>query len=153
MSLLERDLDDLVGRAQGPAILGATVTAPAGAARPEPWRAQYERCKPWLAEALEGSLYTADDLERVLSEGRAKLWPGKGSAIVTEIERYPTETVMRCWLGGGDMDELLGMAPGVMAEGRMQGCVSAIVEGRKGWEKALKGLGFGFYSATFRAVL
>ena len=89
----------------------------------------------------------------MLSEGRAKLWPGKGSAIVTEIERYPTETVMRFWLGGGDMDELLGMAPGVMAEGRMQGCASAIVEGRKGWEKALKGLGFSFYSATFRAVL
>ena len=148
MSLLDRELDDLVGGAPS-----ATVAALAGAARPELWRAQYDRCKPWLAEALEGSLYSLADLERGLSEGRAKLWPGKGSAMITEIERYPTETVMRCWLGGGDMDELLAMAPGVMAEGRMAGCTAALVEGRKGWERVLKDLGFGFYSATFRAVL
>ncbi len=54
---------------------------------------------------------------------------------------------------GGDMDEVVAMIPGVMSVGRMMGCSSVLVEGRKGWERVLAALGFEHFSTTLRKDL
>lgn len=115
--------------------------------------AQFERCKPWLEAALKDTFYTLDDVERALIEGRAKLWPGKESAIVTELITYPNEKSMQCWLAGGNLDEILGMIPGIEAEARLIGCTSATVQGRHEWQKVLADKGYEFYSVTLRKAI
>jgi hypothetical protein len=47
---------------------------------------------------------------------------------------------------GGDLTEILAMVPGMEAFARLNGCSRSIVEGRKGWEKALRAGGYGFMS-------
>lgn len=81
---------------------------------------------------------TLEDLERALSEGWALLWHGERSAMVTT--RHGPE--MHVWLGCGDMQELKAMAPGVFAHARAVGCTDMTINGRAGWSRALKDLGF-----------
>lgn len=110
----------------------------------------FERCRPWLVEALDGTFYTIDDVARALAENRAQLWPGKNAVIVTEINTYPSERVIQVWLAGGDMQEIMQMAAGLESWARLNGCSSVLVEGRKGWARTLNAQGYEPY--TFTAI-
>lgn len=113
----------------------------------------FERCLPWIEAALEGGFYTVADVARALGENRAQLWPGKNAAIVTEIDTMAQKRVVRVWLAGGDMNEVLEMAKGIEAWARLNGCTEVLVEGRKGWEKMLKPMDYDFFSVVLRKVL
>ena len=108
----------------------------------------FERCRPWLVEALEGSFFTIEDVARALADNRAQLWPGKNAVIVTEIQTYPNERVIQVWLAGGDMQEIMQMAAGLESWARLNGCSSVLVEGRQGWARVLKEQGYEPYSYT-----
>jgi hypothetical protein len=114
---------------------------------------QLERCRHWLEPALEDGFYSWDDVVASLHQGRAMLWPGSNSAIVTEDQTYPTGRVMQVWLAGGDMAEILQMAPGIEAMARLRGCVAVLVEGRDGWTKTLEPLGYKPWSVTLHKAL
>lgn len=119
---------------------------------PPPELQQFERCKEWLEAGLEGSPLTMVDLLKAIANG-AILWPGKKAAMVTEIGPFGDGKAISVLSAGGDMEELRQMALGVEAMGRMNGCSFALVEGRKGWERALKNDGYVFQSVVLKKVL
>lgn len=73
-----------------------------------------------------------------------QFWPGENCACVTEIIEFPQLKALNFFLVGGDMDELLTkMHHAVIEWARANGCKRvALVLGRKGWERALKPMGY-----------
>ena len=150
---LDADLADDVSREMAEA-LGRADPLPEAVRPTSGPLYELERCRQWLEPALEGGFYGWDDVERALAERRAQLFPGAAAAIVTETIDYPNGAkAMQVWLAGGDMEEVVAMAPGLMSVARMMGCTDVLVEGRKGWERILGALGFTFFSTTLRRVL
>lgn len=102
--------------------------------------AEFERCKGWLQAALdrggEGTHTLRDVLEALLA-GRAHLWPGTKSALVTEFVYYPRSKTLNLWLAGGDLLELRDMEPKLLEFGLANGCDAMELSGRKGWCRAL----------------
>lgn len=108
---------------------------------PEEW----ERCKHWIAAALEygGGTHDIDDVRAMCERGEARFWPGRNAAAVVEVITYPRKTVLHLWLNGGDMAELLDeMLPKVEAWGAECGCDMAMTTGRPGWDRAMKPYGY-----------
>jgi hypothetical protein len=63
------------------------------------------------------------------------------------IER-PDGLSINVWLSAGDKQELLDMAPRIIDWARSKGCVEATIEGRMGWVRVLKPLGFEMKAVT-----
>jgi hypothetical protein len=110
---------------------------------PEEWLAgHFQRCSPWLQGALDRS-HGTHELKHVweaLAKGSAQLWPLPNSAVVTAIEHYPTGiTALRYWLAGGDLNEILGSEQLIESWAKERGCTRVVINGRRGWLKALKG--------------
>lgn len=97
-----------------------------------------------LREGLEKALKrggegdTLQDLELALAAGSALLWIGERSGLVTTRHGYD----LHVWLGCGDLRELKSIAPGVFAHARAIGCTDITIEGRRGWDRVLRDLGF-----------
>lgn len=100
---------------------------------------EWTRCRKWILPALED--VTEIRLIQALVAGRAQLWPGRRSAVVTEMISGD-EIKLILWLAGGDLREILGMQPGLEAWARAQGAASAWVDGRKGWRRVMTKKGF-----------
>ena len=84
----------------------------------------FERCWPWLAEALrrgDGADLSKESMKTLLLSGKAMLWPGEGGALVTQCVIRPEGRFLHCWLGGGALPSLLAMRAGVEAWGRAMG--------------------------------
>ena len=109
-------------------------------------RREFERSWPWLQAAIETigqQTHTKDHIWQRLETGRAQLWPLPNSAIVTEIVTYDNDVRhLRGWLAGGDLDEIRSLMPSLEEFGRRNGCSKAIIEGRKGWTRALAAQGY-----------
>lgn len=118
-----------------------------------PIMAQLERCRPWLEPALEGSFWTWPEVEAGVIGNKAILVPGNKAAMLTEDQIYATGRVMHVWIAGGDMDELVAMAPGVEALARLRGCKTVTIDGRRGWERILKAFGYKLTSCTLQKEL
>lgn len=97
-----------------------------------------------IEDALEysGGTHDFDDVRAGILSGKMQLWPGKRSAVVTEIVDYAKKRSLHVFLAGGDLEELLGGMDDAIAWGRSQGCVAMTLSGRRGWEKVLSGHGF-----------
>lgn len=119
----------------------------------DPKTAEFERCLPWLKGALTDTHFDISDVARALGDNRAQLWPGKSACIVTEIDTLAQTRVVRVWLAGGDMDEILTMAKGIEAWARLNGCTEVLVEGREGWKRALKDQDYDLFSVVLRKKL
>jgi len=152
---IDNDLDEVLGLArqiepepQEPASL--EVVQPNTVL---PLHTQWERFKPQFAEAMRESPHSVEDLERSIGQGRTMFFPGKNAAITAEKAVYGSEAFFQVTWSVGDMDEILSLAPGVEAVGRLLGCSSMLVEGRRGWEKVLAPLGYGFWSITLKKAL
>jgi len=105
---------------------------------------ELERCRGWIEAALEyggGTHYYEDVVESIVS-GKMQLWPAKDSCLVTEITVFPRKKVLHVFLGGGDLDEIIGMHSSVVQWAKAQGCESLTMTGRKGWAKPLKDNGW-----------
>lgn len=110
----------------------------------------WARCRNWLLPAM-----VEDTEEHVLAElstNRAQLWPGRQSAMVTQLVKQ-NELRLHVWLAGGDLADLLSMTPGVEAWGRQQGCTFATINGRKGWARLLRSAGFFDVDGELRKTL
>lgn len=119
-----------------------------------PMAAQWARWKPLFAEAMDGSFHSIDGLEKLVLQGRVQFWPGKDAAIITEIMTYVggEKAIQGLW-AAGDMAEVMELVPGAEAYGRLMGCTSVLIEGRAGWARALKSLGYKPWSVTVRKPL
>lgn len=114
-------------------------------------RMELSRCRPWIEAALARQpLHSFADVEAALAEGRAQLFPGERSVIVTAIEDYPNgERVIDTWLAGGDGEEIAEtMRPKVEAWAESQGCTLVTVSGRKGWERMLAPHGYDHFATV-----
>lgn len=109
----------------------------------ESWETEFERCRVWIEDALEygGGLYALSDIRQGVASGMYQLWPGKQSVCITELCRYPQAAAVNVLLGGGDLTELLEMAPHVLDWARANGAKVATIYGRPGWSKVFKQIG------------
>lgn len=80
-----------------------------------------------------------DELAVRLDDGRAQIWAGNASAAVTEITE---DGVLRIWLAGGDIRDLLSGLPVAEALARRLGLRGVETEGRDGWRRVLARFGF-----------
>lgn len=101
------------------------------------WKSEFDRCRPWLEAALEynGGTHSLEDIETAIAEGKAQLWPGQRSAIVTEMIQHPRATDLIFFLAGGELDELREMTPVIEEWAKEQGCSRTILYGRRGWDR------------------
>ena len=92
-------------------------------------------CYPRLEKAIEmmHGLHDGGTVLNMILEGKADLWPGERSAIVTQIVTYPLGKCLHFWLAGGSLDELKRMEPEIVAWGKRQGCIADSISGRRGW--------------------
>ncbi len=100
-------------------------------------RAEWRRCAPWLAAALDGS-HALDDVWEGVAAGEFHFWPGVRSAAVGELVQHPRRRDYHVWLAGGDLSELIEMERAACAFARALGCDRITINGRKGWARALK---------------
>lgn len=105
--------------------------------------AQFFRLRDVLKEAtdVEGDVTVAEVLDEVLA-GRAQLWPGDASVLVTQCVEHDGVRAIHAWLGGGILSELASMRPGVEAFGRAMGARFATIDGRPGWERFYRRYGY-----------
>ena len=101
---------------------------------------EWDRCSKWLQDALDaaGNLATLDQVKSLVDEGKARFWPGKECAFVTEIVQYPNKRALNIWLAGGDLQEMLSFEPMVRAYAKDKGCDLLVIQGRPGWQKVFK---------------
>lgn len=106
-------------------------------------KAEFDRCAPWLENALEYANKTHDiaDIWEGIVEGRYQFWPAERGALVTEIQVYPKRNVFHVFLGGGDLDQLVDMVQSVRIYAETIGCKSVTVSGRRGWTRVLESRG------------
>ena len=98
------------------------------------------RCRPWIEAALEYSGGTHDyfDVCQAVFTGKMQLWAAEKGCMVTEIVVYPKKKVLHIFLAGGELDQILDMEGSLIEWGKMQGCSSLTLAGRKGWIRTLK---------------
>lgn len=118
-----------------------------GAINPPAWVAEFWRCAPWMCEALEHNdgAHSLRDVFDGIQEGRYQFWPAETCVLVSEILLFPQKKVFNYFLVGGDGNaEMQVMVPYAEAWAKAQGCKSATLCGRRGWErqKWLKDFGY-----------
>jgi len=111
------------------------------------------RWRPEIAKACDGSHQRIEDVERSLAEGRAHLLTLPDCCFVVEIAAYPAATACQVMWGAGELDAIVDAAPRLHAWARRQGCTEMLVEGRAGWVRALKDIGYRPWSVTLRKSL
>lgn len=95
------------------------------------WWGAYERLKPKLEKAMGPEGYTAGWLEPRLLDGRAQLWLGERSALITEVDVWTIAAA-------GDQREIIdALRPQAEAWATAKGFSQSIVDGRAGWRRAL----------------
>jgi hypothetical protein len=154
MNFLDELAEICGGETEKPA-LRIVEPVPPPAPETSPAFREWDRCKPWIEAALEGGFYDIAHIEAMLKRpaNPAQFWPGKNAAIVTEVQDHGSHRVLFVWAAGGDMDEIIAMAPGIEAVGRLLGCQYAMSEGRSGWQRVMKRHGFETFSVTIRKAL
>ena len=111
-------------------------------AKREPWEIEWERCKPWLEKAMKyQDTYTIDDIEDKIRNGIALLWPGKKSAMVTEIIPFPQMLSMNILVFAGNFKEFEEMLKHIETYAKEAGIKRLYGGGRKGWIRKAKHLG------------
>jgi hypothetical protein len=106
------------------------------------FEAEWDRCAPWIASALDmsGGSHDLADVKALVERGEARLWGWANSALVTEVQVWPRAKFLLLWLAGGDLGELRDeILPLAEAYGREQGCTRCYIVGRPGWAKVLPG--------------
>lgn len=91
-----------------------------------------------LEPALDGN--TWDDVLERLKANTAQLWFAEdgSAAMLTEL----FGDCIHVWLGGGRLRALLDLRPRVEATARYWGIKRATINGRPGWNRALRRCGY-----------
>lgn len=100
-----------------------------------PW----DRAAPLIQQAVDRQdTHGLEDVKAEVDAGRAQLWCGTESALITEIAVYPRRKICRVWMAAGNMTELVHeMLPNVEAWAVEKGCSGMEVIGRHGWVRVL----------------
>lgn len=120
-------------------------------------RAAYLHHRPDFERAITDEFWTIEEIDRAVDEainnggeGINQFFYSPRAALLTEVVPYDAGPLMQTrWATSHDLKILLtDFAPAVEAWAKEHGCVGALVEGRKGWERAMKRLGYEHFSTT-----
>jgi hypothetical protein len=158
LSLVDDDLADMASDEMAEALARvAPIAEPAPVvaipADVSPLLAQWLKFRPQFADAMEGGFYSVEGLEAEILNGEAYFWPAENAAVVAKRVDMGGEVVMQTLWAVGDLAEVLTLEPGIAATARIVGCSSVLVEGRAGWTKLLKPMGYEPWSVTVRKAL
>lgn len=99
-----------------------------------------------IQEALDHGLglLTLEDVRKGLEDGTYRLWVGRSSVCVTQINEYPGGSkALVLFVAAGDPKEFPDYLPGIEAYGRGAGCRFVLYWGRAskaaGWQKLTPG--------------
>lgn len=113
--------------------------------------ANYFECRDILLEALahgDGRVNEAL-LVAQLVRGNYQLWRTENSAGVTQVNENPFSKCLFIFLAGGDLKEIEDIAGPVVEKWAADiGCTSIIFSGRRGWERAVRPLGYEYQSTN-----
>ncbi len=104
-------------------------------------RAEFERCWPWLAAAIEkgGSTHSKEQIWSLIEAGGAQFHPLPHGAIVTCILNHPTGIKeLNYWLAGGELNELIKGEALITELARSIGCHRVSISGRPGWKRKFR---------------
>lgn len=103
--------------------------------------AEFDRVAPFLQGALDRDLGTHDleDVRDLLLSAPVQLWTTANAAMVTVVETYPRKKMLRGWLSGGKLEEIVAYEPKIRDWAKRQGCDLIVIGGRKGWLRAFEG--------------
>lgn len=87
------------------------------------------------ALGYSGGTHSFEDVVLEVENGTLQFWPGPHSVIITEIQEHPQKRILHFFLAGGNLAEIQRMVPLIEDWGREQGCTTASLAGRKGWER------------------
>lgn len=108
-----------------------------------------------LAEANDSAFFPIEYLDQTIADGTSQYWGTPNAAMVTQIVNYPGGAkVVRSLATTGDLKEITEIiAPQIETWAIENGCTHLLVEGRDGWKRALKPLGYEPYQTVILKVL
>lgn len=113
--------------------------------------ADYFECRDLLLKALahgDGRVNEALLVSGLVRQNY-QLWRTENSAGVTQINENPFNKCLFIFLAGGDLDEISHIAGPVVEQWAADmGCTSIILSGRRGWERAVRPLGYEYQSTN-----
>lgn len=113
----------------------------------------WERWRPEIAKACDGSHHTIEGIERDIAEGRAHLLTTPDCCFVVELVDYPAERACQGLWCAGTLEAIKAASPLLENWARANGCTEMLVEGHPGWARALKDIGYRPWSVTVRKAL
>ena len=117
--------------------------------------AGYVRHREGFESIIDQRFYGLDWIERQILEGRYVVFANDRAAALAEIKTYPTGARELHYLAGtGELDALLHeIRPDLEQWGRDQGCITAVMESREGWQRALGPFGYELFQVGLRKEL
>jgi hypothetical protein len=99
----------------------------------------FQRSWPHLKKALRltGGTHTKRDIFDGVAVGDFQLWPGRRSAALTEVIKYPQMRAVRIFLAGGQLDELKKVERNITAWAKEIDATRIEIAGRRGWLRSL----------------
>lgn len=99
----------------------------------------WDRAQEWIAQALEYGTgeYETDDILGFIRDGAMQLWMTDKSCAVTTLVCYPRRKVCLVLAGAGDLEDMNAHLWMVEEWAHAMGCNSVVIDGRKGWARAL----------------
>ena len=127
-----------------------------GAGWPSQDMVHWDRCRIWLAAAMEvaGDTHGLDEVFGLIAAGEARFWCGAACATVLDFYETPKVRAVNFWLVGGDLAELTSvLLPPIADWARDQGFRALMGSGRPAWGRALRRHGFAPMHTTFAKEL
>jgi hypothetical protein len=101
---------------------------------PPHWHDNFQRVQE--ACRRSGGTHDAADVLRQLNEDNTTFWQASPTSFfIGEVITYPRKRVFRCWLAGGQRDEVLYFGEHYKPLARAAGCREVELWGRPGWER------------------
>lgn len=91
------------------------------------------------ALAHSGDTHGPEDVLEMITSGRAALFVGQQSAVVTQEISLPVGRQLHFWLAAGDLDELVEIERDVEQAASERGIRRISIIGRRGWRGRLEG--------------
>lgn len=109
-----------------------------------------------IEKAIEPSHepYTVEEVAAELASERSTLFVEGESILICQLINHNDAITGHCWLGAGDMETIKSeLIPRAEAWAKANGATRATIDGRRGWVRALKDMGFKEESVTLGKVL
>lgn len=89
-----------------------------------------------------GNSHSFDHIVGQVLQGRLHFYPLPNSFIIMEVINSPNFSVYHAFLAGGNLEEITDFQETLVKNAKQLECKALSMSGRRGWEKALKPLGW-----------